>query len=149
MDGKAGLYGYFEPREEALLRTQSGLEQRTRTCSHCQSVLDQPAITQNKPARVHDFSVTHKELLAVLGAESGPFTVQDIAVPQLAEHCNAGLARGEFTEANTTGLLQAHAFGAEESTCVWPENDDSIIPELPWRDIGEGVKEVLSKALSR
>jgi hypothetical protein len=26
-----GLYGYFEPQEEALLRTQSGLEQRTRT----------------------------------------------------------------------------------------------------------------------
>jgi len=108
------------------------------------SVLGHPAATENKQVRVHDFFVTQKDVLAILEAELGPFTIQDIVVPQLVEHCNAGLARGEFNEANVYGLIQANIFGAELSACRWPEGDDSTLLGLPKRDIKEEVKKVLA-----
>ena len=107
-------------------------------------VLSRPAATENKPIRVHDFFVTQKDILALLEAELGPFTVQDVGVSQLIEHCNAGLARGEFNEANILGLLQAYIFGAESSFCRWPKEDDSALLGLPKRDIKEEVKKVLA-----
>ena len=107
-------------------------------------VLSHPSATENKPVRVHDFFVTQKDILAILEAELGPFAKQDIIVPQLVEHCNAGIARGEFTEANVYGLLQAASFGAEGAICRWPENDDSVLLGLPKRDMKEEVKKVLA-----
>ena len=107
-------------------------------------VLSNPAATENKPVRVHDFFVTQKDILAILEAELGPFTEQAIVLSQLVEHCNAGLARGEFTEANVYGLLQAACYGAEGAICRWPEDDDSVLLGLPKRDMKEEVKKVLA-----
>jgi hypothetical protein len=107
-------------------------------------VLSHSSATENKPVRVHDFFVTQKDILAILEAELGPFTVQDVVVPQLIEQCNAGLARGEFTEANIYGLIQAAAFGAEGSSARWPEDDDSVLLGLPKRDLKEVIKKVLT-----
>ena len=106
-------------------------------------VLSHPSATQNKNVRVHDFFVTQQEILAILEAELGSFTIQDVVVPQLVEQCNAGLARGEFTSANIHGLIQATAFGAEDCSCRWPADDDSVLLGLPKRDIKEEVKKVL------
>jgi len=107
-------------------------------------VLSHASATENKPVRVHDFFVTQREILAILEAELGPFTIQDVVVPQLVEQCNAGLARGEFTNANIYGLVQAAAFGAEDSSARWPEDDDSALLGLAKRDIKEEVKKVLA-----
>ena len=107
-------------------------------------VLSHPAATENKPVRVHDFFITQKDVLAILEAELGPFTEQDIVLSQLVEQCNAGLARGEFTEANVYGLLQAACYGAEGSICRWPEDDDSVLLGLSKRDMKEEVKKVLA-----
>ena len=107
-------------------------------------VLSHPSATENKPVRVHDFFVTQKDILTILEAELGPFAKQDIIVPQLVEQCNAGIARGEFTEANIYGLLQAASFGAEGAICRWPENDDSVLLGLPKRDMKEEVMKVLA-----
>ena len=106
--------------------------------------MSHPSATENKPVRVHDFFVTQREILAILEAELGPFTVQDVDVPQLIEQCNAGLARGEFTTANIYGLIQAAAFGTEGSSARWPEDDDSVLLGLPKRDLKEEVKKVLA-----
>jgi hypothetical protein len=106
--------------------------------------LSHASATENKPVRVHDFFVTQRDILAILEAELGPFTVQDVAVPQLIEQCNAGLARGEFTNANIYGLVQATVFGTEGSSARWPEDDDSVFLGLPKRDIKGEVKKVLS-----
>jgi hypothetical protein len=65
-------------------------------------------------------------------------------VPQLVEQCNAGLARGEFTEANIYGLVQAAVFGAETARARWPEDDDSVLLGLPKRDIKVEIKKVLA-----
>ena len=113
-------------------------------CQSVVSVLSNPATTENKPIRVHDFFTTQKDILAILEADLGLFTVEEIAVPKLIEHCNAGLARGEFTEANIWGLLRAHTFGAEGTSSRWPEDDDSALLGLPKRDIKEEVKKVLT-----
>ena len=107
-------------------------------------VLSSSSATENKPVRVHDFFVTQNEILATLEAELGPFTVQNVDVPQLVEQCNAGLARGEFTEANIYGVVQAAAFGAEGSSARWPEDDDSVLLGLPKRDIKEEIKKALA-----
>ena len=107
-------------------------------------VLSHPTATENKPTRVHDFFVTQKDILAILEAELGPFTVQDVVVTQLIERSNAGIARGEFTEANINGLLQACVYGAEGATCRWSEDDDSVLLGLPKRDIKQEVKKVLA-----
>ena len=107
-------------------------------------VLSHPAATENKPVRVHDFFVTQKDILAILEAELGPFTKQDIVVPQLIEQCNASIARGEFNQANIYGLLQSAAFGAEGSICRWPKDDDSVLLGLPKLDMKEEVKKVLA-----
>jgi hypothetical protein len=106
-------------------------------------VLSHPSATENKPVRIHDFFITQQEILAILEAELGQFTIQNVVVPQLIEQCNAGLARGEFTNANIYGLVQAAAFGAEDSSSRWPEDDDSVLLGLPKRDIKEEVKKVL------
>lgn len=107
-------------------------------------VLSHPTETENKHLRVHDFFITQKDILAILEAELGPFTVQDVVVPQLMEQCTAGFARGEFNEANIIGLLQANIFGAEGSSCRWPKDDDSSLLGLPKRDIEEEVKKILA-----
>ena len=107
-------------------------------------VLSHPSATENKPVRVHDFFVTQRDVLTVLEAELGPFTVQDVSVPLLVEQCNAALARGEVTEANIYGLVQATVFGAEGSSSRWPEDDDSVFLGLPKRDIKVEIKKVLS-----
>jgi len=107
-------------------------------------VLSHPAATENKPVRVHDFFVAQRDVLAILEAELGPFTIQDIAIPQLLEQSNASVARGEFTQATMYGLLQSNIFGAEGSSCRWPEDDDSAFLGLPKRDIKEEVKKVLA-----
>ena len=74
----------------------------------------------------------------------GPFTVEDVSVPQLVEQCKADLARGEFTPANTYGLVRAAVFGAEGSSSRWPEDDDSGFLGLPKRDIKVEIKKVLA-----
>ena len=106
-------------------------------------VLSHASATENKALRVHDFFATQQEILAILEAELGTFTIQDVVVPQLIEQCNAGLARGEVTSANIYGLVQAAVFGAEGSSARWPEDDDSVLLGLPKRDINEEVKKVL------
>ena len=63
---------------------------------------------------------------------------------QLAEQCSAGLARGEFTEANIYGLVQAAIFAAKGSSARWPEDDESAFLGLPKRDLKEEIKKVLA-----
>jgi hypothetical protein len=106
--------------------------------------LSNASATENKPVRVHDFFVTQRDILAVLEAELGPFTIQDVAVPELVEQCSAGLARGEFTDANIYGLVQASVFGLEGSSARWPEEDDSAFLGLTKRDIKAEIKKVLA-----
>lgn len=107
-------------------------------------VLSQPSATENKTIRVHDFFVTQRDILVILEAELGPFTVQDVPVPQWIEQCSAGLARGEFTDTNIYGLVQAAIFCAEGSSSRWPEDDDSVFLGLPKRDIKVEIKKVLA-----
>jgi hypothetical protein len=107
-------------------------------------VLSHPAATENKPVRVHDFFVTQKDILAILEAELGPFTVQDIVVTQLIERCNAGIARGEFTEANILGLLQACILERKAPLVAGLRTTTVSFLGLPKRDINDEVKKVLA-----
>jgi len=107
-------------------------------------VLTHSSATENKPVRIHDFFITQRDVLAILEAELGLFTVQDVAVPELAERASAGLARGEVTEANIYALVQAAIFGVEGSSARWPEDDDSAFLGLPKRDLKAEIKRVLA-----
>jgi len=143
-----GILGFdLKNKKVSLFDGGNHLFHTTTVDSIAQSVigvLSHPAATENKPVRVHDFFVTQRDVLAILEAELGPFTVQDIAIPQLLEQSNAGFARGEITQANMYGLLQSNIFGAEGSSCRWPEADDSALLGLTKRDIKEEVKKVLA-----
>ena len=107
-------------------------------------VLSQPSATENKTIRIHDFFVTQRDILVILEAELGPFTVQDVPMPQWIEQCSAGLARGELTDVNIYGLVQAAIFCVEGSSSRWPEDDDSVFLALSKRDIKVEIKKVLA-----
>ena len=107
-------------------------------------VLTHSSATENKPVRVHDFFTTQRDILAILEAELGPFTIQDVAVREMAERASAGLARGEVTEANIYSIVQASNFGVEGSSSRWPEDDDSAFLGLPKRDLKAEIKKVLA-----
>jgi len=107
-------------------------------------VLTHPSATENKAVRIHDFFITQRDVLSMLEAELGPFTVQDVAVRELADRASAGLACGEVTEANIYALVQTATFGMEGSSACWPEDDDSAFLGLPKRDLKAEIKKVLA-----
>jgi len=143
-----GFLGFdLKNKKATLFDGGNNLFHTTTLASIGQSVvgaLSHSSATENKPLRVHDFFTTQKDILSILEAELGPFTVEEVVVPQLIEQCNAGLARGEFTPANIFGLVQAYVFGAEGSSARWPENDDSVFLGLPKLNIKEAIKKVLA-----
>ena len=107
------------------------------------SALSTPEKFKNKHLRVSDFQVSQNQILAVLEAETGSkFTVQNVDADKLKEDSYAGLGRGEFTQTNIFGAVQAAVFG-QKSSARWGRGDDTESLGIPKKDLTEEIRKVL------
>jgi len=97
-------------------------------------VLSNPAATENKYLRVHDFFVTQREINDILGWE----VVGNIDGDVLEADSLAGLAKGDYSLANIYGAIKAFVWG-KNSNARWGEEDDSQALGLKKKDLREEV----------
>ena len=109
-------------------------------------MLSNPAPSANRYLRVHDFYISQLEIINVLEHLVGTqFAINHVDPEVEKQTASAGLARGEVTPANISGLLISYVY-SNDSTSSWGSEDDTTAIGVLEKDFEAEIRKVLVAA---
>ncbi|KAJ7577817.1 hypothetical protein C8J56DRAFT_836047 [Mycena floridula] len=109
------------------------------------AILSNPAVAVNRPALIHDFFVSQRDILEIAEEELGSkFEIIDVDSEELYRTSREKLAAGDFIGA--AGVIQASVWGTKKpSSSTWDPEDDTKALGLSQKDLRAEVVKIIDQ----